>query len=380
MTRSSRARGWRARAIAGLSAVTVAACAAREDAVQRSQFHRYRIVHVVEGLDHAWGMAFLPNGDMLVTERDGALRMVRNAALDTQRIAGVPAVRATGQGGLLDVAIHPNFAANKLVYLSFAKPGPDGATTAVVRGRLEGHTLVDVQGIFEAKAWTRGAGHFGSRLAFDRDGHLFISVGERQIMKDAQRLDTHQGKIIRLHDDGRVPADNPFVGRADALPEIFAYGVRNPQGLTIHPSTGELWESEHGPRGGDEINVIRAGRNYGWPVITHGIGYDGIPISEHKEMDGMESPLFAFVPSIGTSGIAIYAGNAFPNWRGDVFVGGLVGEELARVRIGSGEPEYERLVRIGRRIRDVRVGPDGLLYLLIDAPDSPLVRLEPADR
>ena len=349
----------------------------RDDAVQRSQLHSYRIVRVVEGLDYAWGMAFLPDGDILVTERDGALRIIRGGTLDTQRVSGVPAVRATGQGGLLDVAIHPQFATNRFVYLSFSKPGDAGATTAVVRGRLEGHALAGVEEIFEAKAWTRGAGHFGSRLAFDRDGYLFISVGERQIMKDAQRLDTHQGKIIRLHDDGRVPKDNPFAGRADALPEIFAYGIRNPQGLTIHPATGDLWESEHGPRGGDEINVIRAGRNYGWPLITHGIGYDGIPISEFKEKEGMETPLFAFVPSIGTSGIAIYEGDAFPNWRGDVFVGGLVGEELARVRFGGTTPQYEQLVRVRRRIRDVRVGPDGLLYVLVDATDSPLLRLEP---
>ncbi|HKS06336.1 MAG TPA: PQQ-dependent sugar dehydrogenase [Gemmatimonadaceae bacterium] len=376
--RTPRARRWRARTIVGLVSLSVAACTVREDAVQRSQLHRYRIVHVVEGLDYAWGMAFLPNGDMLVTERDGALRIIRDGVLDTQHVSGVPAVRATGQGGLLDVAIHPNFATNKLVYLSFSKPGPEGATTAVVRGRLEGHALVDVQDVFEAKAWTRGAGHFGSRLAFDRNGYLFISVGERQIMRDAQRLDTHQGKIIRLHDDGRVPKDNPFVGRKDTLPEIYALGIRNPQGLTIHPTTGEVWESEHGPRGGDEINVIRAGRNYGWPVITHGIGYDGIPISEFKEMDGMETPLFAFVPSIGTSGIAIYHGDAFPEWRGDVFVGGLVGEELARVSFKGNEPKHEALVRIGRRIRDVRVGADGFIYLLIDEANAPMLRLEPA--
>jgi glucose/arabinose dehydrogenase len=377
--RTSRARAWRVRAVVSLVGfASVAACAPREDAVQRSQLHRYRIVHVAEGLDYAWGMAFLPGGDILVTERDGALRMVRNGVLDTQRVAGVPAVHATGQGGLLDVAIHPGFTTNKLVYLSFSKPGEAGATTAVVRGRLEGHALVDVHEVFEAKAWTRGAGHFGSRLAFDRNGYLFISVGERQIMKDAQRLDTHQGKIIRLHDDGRVPNDNPFVGRIDALPEIYALGVRNPQGLTMHPTTGDLWESEHGPRGGDEINIIRAGRNYGWPVITHGIGYDGVPISEFKEMEGMETPLYAFVPSIATSGIAIYEGDAFPNWRGDVFVGGLVGEELARVSLKGNEPTHEALVRVKRRIRDVRVGPDGLIYLLVDAPASPMLRLEPA--
>ena len=214
-------------------AFSLAACGVREDAVQRSQLHRFRIVHVVEGLDYAWGMAFLPNGDMLVTERGGTLRIIRGGVLDTQRVSGVPAVRATGQGGLLDVAIHPQFAANRLVYLSFSKPGPQGATTAVVRGRLDGHALVDVQDVFEAKAWTPGAGHFGSRLAFDRNGYLFISVGERQIMKDAQRLDTHQGKIIRLHDDGRVPKDNPFAGRADALPEIYALGIRNPHALVL---------------------------------------------------------------------------------------------------------------------------------------------------
>lgn len=369
---------------ASLALVTVAtACAAHPVPAQThsSQHHTFRTVNVVEGLEHPWGMAFLPDGSILITERPGRLRIVREGVLHPQPISGVPEVYARGQGGLLDVAIHPDFANNRFVYLSYSKPGPDrSATTAVIRGRLEGNALMNVEEIIEAKAWRNAGQHFGSRFAFDRDGLLYITIGERGEMQAAQDLTNHQGTVLRLHDDGRVPADNPFVGRSDALPEIFTYGNRSPQGLTVHPETGELWEVEHGPRGGDEINLLRAGANYGWPVITYGINYNGEKISDIQAKEGMEQPLHYWVPSIATSGIAIYAGDRFPNWRGDVFVGGLAGQQLARVRFDADRKKVEEetlLEGIGR-VRDVRSGPDGYIYLLIDAPDAPLVRIEPA--
>jgi glucose/arabinose dehydrogenase len=340
----------------------------------------YQVATVAEGLEHPWGMAFLPGGDILVTERPGRLRVIRGGALAPEPVQGVPEVWANGQGGLLDVALHPDFERNRLVYLSYSKPGPRGATTAVVRGRLEGNRLDGVEEILEAKAWSDARVHFGSRLVFDRDGYLFVSIGDRGRMQNAQELGTHAGKILRLHDDGRVPADNPFAGRAGALPEIYAYGIRSPQGLTLHPETGALWESEHGPRGGDEINHIRPGRNYGWPVITYGINYNGEKVSDLTEKEGMERPLHRWVPSIATSGLAIYDGDRFPAWRGSYFVGGLAGMHLARVRLdGARVVEQEKLLADRyQRIRDVRVGPDGYLYLLVDSPEAPVLRLEPA--
>lgn len=368
---------------ASLVLVIAAACTAPPLSAQvhSSQHHTFRTINVAAGLEHPWGMAFLPDGGILITERPGRLRIVREGMLDPQPIAGVPEVYARGQGGLLDVAIHPDFANNRFVYLSYSKPGPDrSATTAVIRGRLEGHALTNVEEIIEAKAWRNAGQHFGSRFAFDREGFLYITVGERGEMQAAQDLTNHQGTVLRLHDDGRVPADNPFVGRQDALPEIFTYGNRSPQGLTVHPETGELWEAEHGPRGGDEINLLRAGANYGWPVITYGINYNGEKISDIQAKEGMEQPLHYWVPSIATSGIAIYAGDRFPGWRGDVFVGGLAGQHLARVRFDADhrKVEEEKLLEGIGRVRDVRSGPDGYLYLLIDAPDAPLIRIEPA--
>jgi glucose/arabinose dehydrogenase len=349
--------------------------------VHRSREHSFRVDTVVTGLENPWGMAFLPGGDILVTERPGRLRLIRDGRLDPTPVAGVPEVFARGQGGLLDVALHPAFDRNRLVYLSFSKPGAIGqATTAVIRGRFEGNRLADVQQIFEADAWRRSGVHFGSRFAFDRQGFLYISIGERGEMRAAQDRSNHQGTIVRLHDDGRVPADNPFVGQRGSRPEIFSYGHRSPQGLTVHPVTGELWETEHGPRGGDEINLVRPGANYGWPVITYGIDYDGSTITTLTEREGMEQPLHYWVPSIATSGLAVYHGDRFPNWVGDAFVGGLAGVRLAHVEFdGTRAGREEALLQGFGRIRDVRVGPDGLLYLLVDSGNAPLVRLVPAD-
>lgn len=340
----------------------------------------FTIATVVEGLEHPWGMAFLPDGGILVTERPGRLRMIREGALLPDAITGVPAVHARGQGGLMDVALHPEFESNRLVYLSYSKPGADGATTAVIRGRLEGMRLTGVEEILEADAWSGAGVHFGSRMVFDRDGYLYVSIGDRGTMRNAQDLTNHAGTILRLHDDGSVPDDNPFVGRRDARPEIWAYGIRNAHGLAIHPETGALWETEHGPRGGDEINLIERGRNYGWPEITYGINYNGEPITDRTEAPGMEQPLHYWVPSIATSGLAIYDGDRFPGWRGSVFVGGLAGQHLARVEFDGTTPAgAERLLEDRRqRIRDIEAAPDGYIYLLVDAGDAPLLRLEPA--
>jgi aldose sugar dehydrogenase len=356
--------------------------------VLRSAYHDYRVVTVVEGLVHPWSIAFLPGGDMLVTERPGRLRIVRNGTLVPTSVPGVPQVYAEGQGGLLDVVPHPNFSSNHLIYLSYSKPYPDsGATTAVVRGRFENDRLTDVQEVFVAQS--RGAGHYGSRLAFDRNGMLFVTVGDRQVpprgnleAHPAQDLSNHHGKINRIHDDGRVPADNPFVNRAGARPEIWSYGHRNPQGLAIHPETGDVWATEHGPQGGDELNLIKAGVNYGWPVVGYGVNYrTGATLHVGTHREGMEQPVHVWVPSIATSGLLIYTGDRFPEWRGNLFVGGMVGEQLARLTLDGQRVRIEEtLVNRMGRIRDVRQGPDGFIYLAIDDRDGAptrIVRLEP---
>lgn len=377
-------------AAAGLCALG-AGPVAGQTPVHRSTYHDYRVVTVVDGLENPWSIAFLPGGDMLVTERPGRLRIVRNGALLPTSVPGVPAVFARGQGGLLDVVPHPNFSANRLIYLSFSKPYADsGATTAVVRGRFENDRLTDVQEIFVAVA--RGAGHYGSRLAFDRNGFLFITAGDRQVpprgnleAHPAQDLSNHHGKIMRVHDDGRVPADNPFVNRPGARPEIWSYGHRNPQGLTIHPETGDVWATEHGPQGGDELNLIRPGANYGWPVIGYGVNYgSGAPIHETRFREGMEPPVHVWVPSIATAGVMVYTGDRFPGWKGSIFVGGMVGEQLARLTMDRQRVRLEETLVHGMgRIRDVRQGPDGYIYLAIDhrqGGKTPVVRLEPASR
>ena len=357
----------------------------------RSAYHDYRVVTVAQGLEHPWSIAFLPGGDMLVTERPGRLRIVREGVLLEEPVAGIPEVLAQGQGGLLDVVLHPDFASNRLLYLSYSKPLADseGATTAVVRGRLENDRFTDVEQVFEADS--RGRGHYGSRLAFDENGYLFITVGDRQVRPEgdleahpAQDLSNHHGTVIRLHDDGRVPTDNPFAGQAGARPEIWSYGHRNAQGLAIHPETGDLWINEHGPQGGDELNLIRPGLNYGWPVVGYGVNYrSGTAIHAGTHREGMEAPVHFWVPSIATSGLLIYTGDRFPEWRGNLFVGGLSGQQLARLTLDGQVVEQEETLHFGRgRIRDVRQGPDGYIYLAIDDRRgglTPVVRLEPVE-
>jgi glucose/arabinose dehydrogenase len=359
--------------------------------VFNSSAHEYRVVKVADGFVNPWGMAFLPNGDLLVTERGGRLRIVRGGKLLPTPVAGVPAVVAAGQGGLLDVALHPQFATNRTVYLTYSKQMPSGSTTALHMARIENEALVDGKDIFVAESKGR-PGHFGSRITFDRNGHLFISVGDRQIAPEgdlakhpAQDLSNHHGKIIRLNLDGSVPADNPFVKQAGAKPEIWSYGHRNPQGLLVHPVTGDLWETEHGPQGGDELNLIEPGKNYGWPVVGFGVNYgSGKAIHASTMAPGMENAKNVWVPSIATSGLLVYTGDKFPAWKGSVFVGGLAGQRLARVTLDGQKPEViDNLVRNQGRVRDVRQGPDGYIYLAIDdqqGKPTPVVRLEPVAR
>jgi glucose/arabinose dehydrogenase len=375
-----------------LGSVILSACAAEvEDSdVTGSRYHDFRVVTVAEGLEHPWSMAFLPGGDMLVTERPGRLRIVRDGRVLADPVAGVPEVFAQGQGGLLDVLPHPEFASNRLLYLSFSKPNADrsAATTAVVRGRFENDALSEVEEIFEAVS--EGRGHYGSRLAFDPSGFLFITVGDRQVPSTgdleahpAQDVSNHHGTVNRVHDDGRVPEDNPFAGQDGARPEIWSYGHRNPQGLAVHPETGDIYITEHGPQGGDEVNRLVRRGNYGWPVVGYGVNYgSGLAIHEGTQREGMESPIHVWVPSIGTSGLMFYTGDRFPSWRGNLFAGGMAGELLARLTLDGQEiASRETLVEGIGRVRDVRQGTDGFIYLAIEDRDgapTPIVRLEPA--
>jgi glucose/arabinose dehydrogenase len=348
----------------------------------RTEEHVVRAVTVVAGLDHPWSVAFLPDGRMLITERPGRLRVVgKDGQLAPRPVAGLPAgIAEHGQGGLLDVVLHPKFADNTWVYLSYAARDATGVGTEVARGKLAGDRLTDVQTLFRMQPKSGGGRHFGSRLVFDRDGFLFITLGDRGEQDRAQRLDDHAGKIVRLHDDGRVPAANPFTQRAGARPEIFSLGNRNVQGAALHPRTGALWAHEHGPQGGDEVNVIRAGVNYGWPVITYGVNYGiGTQIGEGTAKAGMAQPILHWVPSIAPSGMAFYDGDRFARWKGDLFVGALRDRMIVRLRLDGERVVREERMFIGTlgRIRDVRAGPDGLLYLLTDESDGKLIRLEP---
>jgi glucose/arabinose dehydrogenase len=286
-----------------------------------------------------------------------------------------------GQGGLLEVVLHPRFPENRLIYLTYSKPGERGNTTALARGRLEANTLAELRDIFVADNWANSPIHFGSRLAFGRDGMLYMTVGERGDRNRAQDTSNHGGKVLRLRDDGSVPQDNPFVGRDGYKPEIYSYGHRNLQGLAFHPETGELWETEHGPQGGDELNIIRPGRNFGWPLVTFGREYTGEIITSQPWREGLEQPVIFWAPSIGLSGMAFYTADRFPGWKGNLFVGGLSGLQLQRVVFTEKGPigREPLLVEIRQRIRDVRQGPDGLLYVVTDAdPGGTILRIEPA--
>ena len=356
--------------------------------------HKIRVVVVTRELSHPWGMAWLPNGNLLITERPGRLRVLRNGVLDPMPISGLPPMHVRGLAGLLDVALHPNFATNRLIYFSYVKDGERGATTAVARGRLVvdgGMALTNVQDVFVAESWMKGNdtadGRFGSRIVFAKDGTLFITCGDRDRPDGGQNTTDHFGKVIRVNDDGTVPKDNPFVGRAGFRPEIYTLGQRNQQGLAFNPVNGDLWASEQGPNGGDEINVIKPGRNYGWPIVSYGRQYAGPNQSEIPWKEGMELPLVFWVPSIATSGMTFYTGDKFPAWKNNVFVGAMRQGEIDRTghieRVVFNEKWEEirreqMLLELHQRIRDIRQGPDGLLYLLTDEDQGALLRIEPA--
>ena len=345
-----------------------------------SEQHEFRLVTVAQGLVHPWSLAFLPSGDMLVTERVGRLRLIQNGKLNPNSIPGVPEVALGGQGGLLDVTLHPNFAENRLIYLSYTGAGDGGSGTEVTRARLVDGALVDLKPILVVRPKSHGGRHFGSRLLFGRDGYLYVTAGERASRDRAQDLGDLAGSVLRITDDGGVPPDNPFVGQPGARPEIYTYGNRNPQGLAMHPETGQIWESEHGPRGGDEINLLVPGTNYGWPVITYGRSYSGSRIGEGTSKAGMAQPIrYWGVPSISPSGLAFYTGEDFSSWRGNLFLGALSGRALIRLVLDGTKIVHEErlLLDFGERVRDVRQGPDGRLYLLTDAPNGALLRLDP---
>ena len=342
---------------------------------------RVEVTSIAKGLEHPWSLAFLPDGRMLVTERPGRLRYVTREGALSEPIAGVPRVHDEGQGGLLDVVLDPAFATNSTIYLSYAEPGDDGTNgTAVARARLDRGALADLNVIFRQQPKFRSNHHFGSRLVFARDGNLFVTTGERNSQRDkAQDLGTHIGKVICITPDGGVPAGNPFIDREGALPETWSYGHRNLQGAALHPETGELWTHEHGPRGGDEINIARAGRNYGWPVITYGREYSGPAIGEGTAKAGMEQPAHYWVPSIAPSGMAFHDGRGYPAWKGHLFVGALAAAQLVRLEVSAdGKVGHEERIAIGKRVRDVREGPDGAIYLLTDEDAGEILRVVPA--
>lgn len=340
-----------------------------------------KVVTLTQGLEHPWSMAFLPDGRILITERPGRLRIFQNGSLHPEPISGLLKITAKGQGGLLDVILHPEYKKTGWIYFSYVAPGNRSMGTEVARARLVNHRLKDLEVIFRLARKTAESYHFGSRLLFDKNGYLYITIGDRGDRPRAQNLADHAGSVIRIHDDGSIPKDNPFSSQQGAKPEIYSYGHRNPQGIAMHPATGEVWIHEHGPQGGDELNIIHKGNNYGWPTITYGVNYViGTSIGEGTHKQGMEQPHYYWVPSIAPSGMAFYSADKFTNWKGNLFIGSLKFQLLTRLElVGDQVVREERLLKgkLGR-IRDVRVGPDGYLYLLTDAANGKMVRLEPA--
>ncbi|MBX3710759.1 MAG: PQQ-dependent sugar dehydrogenase [Lysobacter sp.] len=345
---------------------------------------RVEVDELVTGLEHPWGLAILPDGDMLVTERPGRLRRIGADGTVSAPIGGLPKVYVDGQAGLLDVVLSPTFAEDRRVYLSFAEPNLRGnkCGTAVARGRLEGDQLRDVEVVYRQEPKLSSGTHVGSRLVFDDDGYLFVTQGDNRVDSAVQSLDTLQGKLVRIRPDGQVPEDNPFAKREGARPEIWSTGHRNMQGAALHPVTRRLWTSEHGPMGGDELNIPEPGRNYGWPVVTHGVDYSGEPIrgSTGREAPGMEPPHHVWEVSPGLSGMLFYSGKAIPEWKGNLFLGSLAKTSLIRLELDGDRIVHEERLLTARqdRIRDVREGPDGAIYLLVDAEQGKLLRIRPA--
>lgn len=385
---SARAQPTAAAVIPTLSAIALlvlAPVAGADDGprIVATQKAKVQLAVVTRGLEHPWGIAFLPDGRALVTEQPGRLRVLDRNGKAGEPLSGVPAVDAVGQGGLLDVALDPEFARNRRIYLSYAEPRGEGTNgTSVARAKLGSSGLEDVTVIFRQQPAMASRHHFGSRLVFGRDGNLFVTMGDRNSGRDkVQLLDNHIGKIVRIDRDGKAPADNPYRNQAGALPELWSIGHRNVQGAALDPATGDLWTNEHGPKGGDELNHTLGGRNYGWPLATYGTEYSGKPVSDRTEAPGLESPVHYWVPSIATSGLAFYTGNAIPEWRGNVFVGGMKAGELARLELRDGKVvSEERLFgeALDKRIRAVVNGPDGALYLLTDEEDGQLIRVTAA--
>lgn len=340
----------------------------------------YHLVTVADGLDFPWSVTFLPDGQLLVTERTGQLRRISASGMVGPPITGIPPVLARSQGGLFDVVLHPDFAMNQWVYVSFARGELRANATSIVRGRLQADALLDVETIFTVKPLKGTPVHYGGRFTFLPDGTIVLTTGDGfDYREEAQNMASQLGKTVRINDDGSIPDDNPFVGRANADPAVWTSGHRNAQGLAMDPATGVLYLHEHGPRGGDELNVLSAGKNYGWPVITHGIDYTGARISPYTEMPGLEQPLKYWVPSIAPSGLAVYRGDLFPQWDGDLFVGALVDREVRRISMQDGRPAGEERLfsELGERIRDVRTGPRGHLYIVTDGSPGKILRVEP---
>jgi glucose/arabinose dehydrogenase len=347
-----------------------------------SEKQKFKVVSLAQGLEYPWGLAFLPNGDMLVTEREGRLNLLRAKTYKREEISGVPKVLAKGQGGLLDVMVHPDFAKNRVIFLSYAAKDEKGAAgTEVLRAELNGTKLENGKVIFRAEPKIKsGNNHFGSRLLWGPDKKLYITLGERNVKKEAQNPSNHLGSIIRINEDGSVPKDNPYVGKEGYRPEIFTYGNRNVQGIALRPGTKQIWAHEHGPKGGDEVNILKAGANYGWPAVTYGVDYTGFKISDKTEGEGFEPPVIYWKPSIAPSGMSFYTGNKFPKWKNNIFVGALVKTHLRRLEMKGDEIVHQEalLEDMGERIRDVRTGPDGYIYVLTDHSDGQVLRLEPA--
>ena len=337
--------------------------------IVQSEKLKFQVETITDKLTNPWGIAFLPDGRILITERAGEIRIVKDGKLLDEKISGVPAVYAEGQGGLLDIQLHPDYKTNGWIYLSYAKPGNGGGGTTISRAKLNGNTLTNLKELFSAQPFTNSGVHFGSRIAFDGKGYMFFSSGERGTMENAQTLGNHLGKILRLHDDGRVPADNPFVNTAGAKPEIWSYGHRNPQGLIYDKETQTLWDTEHGPKGGDELNRVEKGKNYGWPVITYGINYDGTPITDKTSKPGTEQPVTYWVPSIGPCGLAKVSSDRYPTWKNNLLAGALAFQHVARIELANGKyVKQEKLLDKKARVRAIAESPDGYIYVATESP------------
>ncbi len=348
----------------------------------KSEDYTFKLTPIASGLEFPWGIDFLPNGDILVTEREGYLNLIKKGSSEALRISGLPEnIYVAGQGGVLDIVVHPEFNDNNLIYISYAGRNKDGAGTEVVRARLNGTALENVTKIFAVTPKTSGSAHYGSRLVFDREHKLYITTGDRySFMDEAQNPNNHLGTVLRLNDDGSVPDDNPFIGMDGHQPEIFTYGHRNAQGIALRPSDGVIWMHEHGPRGGDEVNILKAGTNYGWPAITYGIDYSGAVISEETHADGMAQPVVFWNPSIAPSGMTFYTGDDFPEWQGNIFLGALAATHLRRLVLeGDRVIKQEVLLDGLARIRDVAMSDDGHLYILTDDLDGSIFRVDPVE-